>query len=898
MISRAVSSLLIGSGLIASGVAAADSQAAIVSGAGQKNAVPSWDFQSSTSVDKDVAKLSKTGVDTSSWYHVNSPRCTIMGCMIESGVFKEDELWFSDNINHVNWGQFKVPWVYRNQFSLPKDRKGQHFFLETNGISSKADLYVNGKQIADKAFQAGAYGGHTYEITDLAADENALAVQVYPTQYIYDFSVGFVDWNPYSPDNGTGIWRDINIRQTGPVSMSPLSIMTDLTVPVEKSDAVVTVRAKAQNLERNEIKMTASATITDPSGKATALKEQIITLVPGETTMVSFKETVASPRIWWPKFWGGQPLYKTKVVFSVNGAVSDEAESNFGIRKVTSVVNAHNDTTFTVNGHPFQVVGGGYGADMFLRWDSQRFTNIAHYMLDMGQNTIRLEGKLEQPELYDIADETGLMVLAGWECCDKWESWEYNHDLIYDPPPIWNENDYATANASMIHEASVIQTHPSMLGYLIGSDYWPNDRATKIYVDALKAAGWQVPIIASAAKRGYPALVGPSGMKMDGPYDWVPPGYWFDTDGGSNDRLGAAFGFGSELGSGVGTPEVGSLKKFLTEADMKDLWTQPNKGLFHMSNNVSQFYNREIYNDGLYKRYGTPKSLDDYLIKAQLMDYEATRSEYEGYSALWNEERPATGIIYWMLNNAWPSLHWNQFDYYMRPAGSYFGTKTGSRLEHVAYDYNKHSLWIINHSLDRSGDRSVEVELIDLNGKTISHQVVKTATEANKSKKIGTVDGVDKVSGVALLRLNLKKGDKTISRNIYWITKGVDTLNWSNSTWYYTPVTKYVDFTPIWDMKEAKISVSVKPATCQSKIPGVKQRKVTLENESDAPAFFISLNLVDGSGNDVVPITWSDNYVTLWPHEKLDVYVGEWDGHGAKVQFHGVNVDKGEAAVN
>ena len=98
-----------------------------------------------------------------------------------------------------------------------------------------------------------------------------------------------------------------------------------------------------------------------------------------------------------------------------------------------------------------------------------------------------------------------------------------------------------------------------------------------------------------------------------------------------------------------------------------------------MSTNESQFYDRRIYDRGLYNRYGKPSSLEDYLLKAQMMDYEATRAEYEGYSVNWNYGPPATGLIYWMLNNAWPSLHWNQFDYYLHPGGSYFGTKVGEQ---------------------------------------------------------------------------------------------------------------------------------------------------------------------------------------------------------------------------
>lgn len=229
---------------------------------------------------------------------------------------------------------------------------------------------------------------------------------------------------------------------------------------------------------------------------------------------------------------------------------------------------------------------------------------------------------------------------------DKWEAWKYNEDVT---ATLWNDNDYQTANYSMRHEASMMQIHPSMLAFLVGSDYWPDDRATAIYVDALDDLDWQSPIICSAAQRGYPEILGPSGLKMPGPYDWVPPNYWFGN------QLGAAFGFGSELGSGVGTPEMGSLTKFLSDDDFTDLWTKPRKGLYHMSTNASSFFDRHIYDKGLFNRYGEPSDLEDYLLKAQIMDYEATRSEFEGYSAKWNADHPATGAIYWMLNNAWPS---------------------------------------------------------------------------------------------------------------------------------------------------------------------------------------------------------------------------------------------------
>ncbi|PNY27837.1 Exo-beta-D-glucosaminidase [Tolypocladium capitatum] len=873
------------------GVVASRAAQSITSGPGQRGVVPGWDLQSSSLLGGDLASVSKPGHDTSSWHHVQSSRCTLMGCLLAAGVYKDSDLWYSDNLGKFDRGQFLVPWVYRSEFALTPGQ-GRHFFLETNGISSRADLYLNGQQLADRAFQAGSFGGRTYDITGLVADANALVVKAYPADFNYDLVQGFVDWNPPAPDNGSGVWRDVAVKQTGPVSMGAVSVSVDMDMPVEKSPAKVTVRARAQNLESREVQLVARSVVTDPSGRKDTSEDRVVRLGPGETKVVEISHMVDKPRIWWPKAWGKQPLYRSEMTFSGGSKLSDTSRQKFGIRTITSHVNSHDDIIFTVNGHPFQVVGGGYSPDHFLRWDRNRFATIARYALDMGLNTIRLEGTMEHRELYETADEMGIMIIAGWVCCSKWESWDYNHELQVDPVPLWAEDDYKTASASMAHEAAMLQTHPSVLAYLIGSDFWPDDRATETYVDALKGAFWHVPIIASASKRGFPKLLGPGGMKMDGPYDWVPPNYWYDTEP-SQDRRGAAFGFGSELGAGVGTPEVGSLGKFLSESDMEDLWKKPNRDLFHMSTNTSSFYNRRIYNEGLFRRYGAPKSLDDYLLKAQMMDYEATRAQHEGYSSQWNAERPATGTIYWMLNNAWPSLHWHQFDHYMHPAGSYFGSKVGSRVEHVTYDYVRQSAWIINRSLDRHGARRIDVELADLGGGLLSKQTLTVTTKANTAANAGKVSGLSRIENVAFLRLVLSDDrGATLSRNVYWLAKAVDALDWNNSTWYHTPVTKFCDFSALGDMKTATVSLKLVAATAAS--GGVLE--LELENQSWVPAFFVRLNLVDEHGGDVNPVFWSDNYVTLWPHEKLRLEVS-YSGGGKKVQVSGGNVKAFEVAL-
>lgn len=686
------------------------------------------------------------------------------------------------------------PWLYRQEFNLDPGH-GKHFLLETNGITSKADIYLNRWRISSKDIQSGSYGGHTYEITAMAAEANAVLVRVYPTDYNHDLAQGFNDWNPAPPDNGSGIWRDINIRQTGPVTLGPLSVTTEFEASA--SSARVKLRALARNLENRTLEVFPSTSIfsfgsgTIPTGNRpqSAMSSvhtgqgrspvDVVMLAPFASREIQMEVDVpfADSDVWWPRQWGQQPLFRAHLRVSVDNGTSDLRDSTFGFRKVTSRLNKHGDRVFEVNGLPFQVLGAGYAPDLFLRWDPIRFTNIAEYVLNIGLNTIRLEGKMEHPEFYDICDRFGIMVLPGWECCDKWEAWSYSEEDGLENS-IWGPNDYMTANASMRHEANMMQNHPSVLGFLIGSDYRPDEKATSIYLSALHESHWETPIIAAASDSGQSEKLEPSGLKMSGPYAWIPPNYWYEG------RLGAAFGFGSELGSGVGTPELTSLSKFLDWSGISDLWQQPKKVLYHLSPG-DVFSTRTIYNEALWNRYGAPKGLSDYLLSAQMMDYEATRAQFEAYSLSWSAKRSATGVIYWLLNSAWPSLHWSLFDYYLHPAGSYFGAKTGSRPEHIAYDYAHKRVFIINHTRDRQGPRTVELEIIDLNGKQIWNKTASFITNPNSSKSVFKVKKLKKAKDMVLIRLILKDtaSNETLSRNVYWLSKQTDKLKWRKSTW-------------------------------------------------------------------------------------------------------------------
>ena len=401
---------------------------ALVSSPGDTATVPGWHLVSSLHAPKDIPALSQPGVDISKWLRIG-PKATVMAGLLEAGVYNETDLFYSDHLRTqtaTDKVAFESPWLYREEFTIDSITAGNHFFLKTHGITSRADIYLNGALVAPNNVQAGSYAGHVYEITGkLQEDINALLIQAYPTDYIRDLAISFLDWNQPSLDNGTGVWRDVEISQTGPVSISPPRVITQLN-DINNS-AHITVKADIANHESKEIRGTINGAIDAEDGSQSFPFTQAFSLKAHESMTVVVTVEVNDAKIWWPANWGDQNLYTVQLEATVRrrNELSDTTElCHFGIRTVTSQLNALNDTEFSINGKPFLVLGAGYTPDIFLRFDPDRARTIFQYMLDIGLNTVRLEGKQEHPEFYDLADHMGIMVMAGWECCDKWEAWK------------------------------------------------------------------------------------------------------------------------------------------------------------------------------------------------------------------------------------------------------------------------------------------------------------------------------------------------------------------------------------------------------------------------------------------------------------------------------------------
>jgi exo-1,4-beta-D-glucosaminidase len=344
---------------------------------------------------------------------------------------------------------------------------------------------------------------------------------------------------------------------------------------------------------------------------------------------------------------------------------------------------------------------------------------------------------------------------------------------------------------------------------------------------------------------------------MEGPYEWVPPSYWQ-----LDEKLGGAHGFATEISPGPAVPPVESLKRILPA---EHLWPIDDHWNFHAGG--GQFRTLKVFTAALEVRYGPAKDIDDYATKSQLMAYEGQRAMFEGFGA---NRYQASGVIQWMLNNAWPSMIWHLYDYYLMPGGGYFGTKTACEPVHVQYSYSDRSILVVNTTNNALKNAKLTVRVYDIHAREKFSKSTTLDVPADTNINALAIPEIPDLSNTYFLKLTLEDDRReTVSSNFYWLSKKDDVLDWSKSTWYYTPTSSFADFTQLGDLPKVKLNIS---ATTARKLNSEEGVRVTLSNPSKSLAFFIQLGIQKGqNGGGVLPIIWQDNYVTLLPGESREI---------------------------
>ena len=824
-----------------------------------------WRVQSSAQVPASGRQISEPGFSTRGWYPTSAPK-TVFAVLVENGVYKNP--YFGMNLRSVPGvaykisGQFAneemppdspyaVPWWYRNEFEVPAADKGKQMWMQFRGINYRAEIWINGKRVAGSDEVVGAFRRYDFNVTQFIhpGEKNAVAVSVLAPK-AGELGITWVDWNPTPPDKDIGLWQEVVLSTSGPVALRHPFVETKLDLP-KAEIAHLTVRAFADNTSPEPVKGTLRGKIEGGGFAIDFAKD--VELAANEAKEITISpDTVPSlnllrAKLWWPYQMGEPFLHKLTLEFVLQNVISDTQSIHFGIVQTDSELTPEGNRLLKVNGKPVLVRGGGWAPDMMLRVDESRREAEFRYVKELGLNTIRLEGKLEDESFMDRADRDGILVMAGWCCCDAWEKWGK-----------WNEENKQVSVNSLRDQLLRLRQHPSLLLWLNGSDNPPPADREQAYLDVEKETHWPKPVISSAtAKKSQ--IPGDTGVKMSGPYDYVPPDYWLlDT------KAGGAYGFNTETSPGPAVPPLEELETFIPE---DKLWPIGDAWNFHAGG--SEFKNIDLFSHALEMRYGKAKDAADYAWKSQAMTYEGQRAMFEAYG---RNKYKSTGVIQWMLNNAWPSLIWHLYSYDLRPAGGYFGSKIALEPIHVQFSYDDRTVAVVNGTQAPQNALKIVARLYDITGAEKFSREAPVDVPADGVAKSIAIPEPANISTAYFLDLQLFSATgKLLSRNFYWLSSKLDEMDYAKTEWYYTPQTSFADLSALQDLPKATVRATFRPA------PGSDHDAafhVALENAGTGIAFLARLRLVTGKEqSEILPVFWDDNYISLLPGEKREVLV-------------------------
>jgi exo-1,4-beta-D-glucosaminidase len=868
-----------------------------------------WQVQSSAQASQGGAEISTPGFATGSWLQVRPDDAgtvgTEVGALVQTGhcpnVFFSTNMktcfGYMNTVGPETIPEFSVPWWFRTDFDAHLGGSG-HASLIVNGIVGQADVWVNGKEIATQATVQGDYTRYTFDVTGLLRrGTNTLALEVYPNDPSTMFTLDNVDWTQIPPDNNTGIQFPIQLHTSGPLALSNSHVVQDNAADL--STSALTLRADVTNNASTRQTGRLSAIVSSPGAGSVRVSQQV-SVGPGKTKTISFNPSsnpqllIQHPRVWWPYGMGDQPLYGMRMDLNQRGSAPDSQTETFGIRTITtrligaSPIAPQGSRQFLVNGVPFVFRAGGWSEDLFLRYSASDTANQIALLKNLGLNGIRTEGKQLPDDFYERMDRAGILIDGGFQCCDAWQLQDSK---------LTSDHDFEVLRNSALTIGQNLRNHPSVLNFS-WSDNNPTRRQEAVSLQAFRQADFQDPLIASAEYKGSPKL-GPSGEK-EGPYDWVPPSYWYDTthfDPGDSSRtnVGGAWAFDSEAGAGHTVPTLDSINRFLSPFEQAQLWQNPDYNQYHANyepdlpgpnNGGYSFGTLHDLDAAISNRYGTWSSLGQYVEEAQVQNYETQRAEFEAYvDHSTNKDAPSTGIVYWQLNKGWPTLLWDLYNNDFDQAGSYFGAKKANESLHVLYTYDTGTV-----SVDNLGNRaldglSVQSKVYSVDGKLLDDQKAKSISVAGQGVARGLLHPAVPATTTPptpaqtyFVELLLKRHHRVVDRNVYWLSTQQDLVNWDKTIGNpQATMTQFANLSQLQGLAPATVRVRAHTVTRPGDDRANTTTEVTITNTSSTPtaAFFLRADVRRGSSagtpapgdNEVLPVFWSDNDVTLWPGE-------------------------------
>ena len=813
-----------------------------------------WRLQRDSLVSADGATLSKVGFADHDWVIATVPG-TVLSSYLNVGAipdpsYGENQLLISDSF-------FYADFWYRNEFTAPALSPGERAWLNFDGINWKADVFLNGEKLG--RIEGGFIRGR-FDVTGrlLSGRKNTLALRIEKNDTpgsvrqktfespgknggalgidnpTYHASIGW-DWIPTIRGRNTGIWGDVYLTLSGPVTLEEPFVTTTLPLP-DTTRADVSVKVKLVNHTPQPV----AGTLRGRLGELQF--EERVTVDGSATKKVKFDPAntpglrLENPKLWWPAGYGEPHLYAMELSFQTRDQkVSDARAFQVGVRQM-SYSEEGGALRIWINGRRFVPRGGNWGfSESMLRYRRREYDTAVRYHRDMNFTMIRnWVGQVGDEEFFAACDRYGVMV---WQ-----EFWLANPADGPDP----KDNDLFMRN--VLDSVLRFRNHPSIALYCgrnEGNPPQPLDQGMR------KVLAENHPDIHYISNSAFGVVGG------GGPYMAMPLSFHFT--GGVYEKLHSEMGMPN-------IPPVESVRAMLPESAR---WPQGLAwGLHDFCLGGAQ--GGEVFRNMIEFNYGGADNLDDWVSLAQFLNYEGYRAMFEAQS------KYRMGALLWMSHPCWPSFVWQTYDYYFEPTAAYFGCKKACEPLHIQWNPVTESIEVVNNSGGNAQGLTAAVEILNMDG---TKQWQKSTSLDSSEDSVSSCIKMEYPSGLTplhFLRLSLNRGAETVSTNFYM--RGPAEGN----------------YRAIRELPKINLEASTRTARQDNRW----QLTTELHNPSNQPALMVRLKAVrEKSGDRILPAMYSDNYIALMPGERRTIRTElehtDTRGETPRIIVEGFNVVRG-----
>jgi len=365
----------------------------------------------------------QSNFDDSAWEKVNLPHDWAIKGPFQNGSNPE-----------VGGGMGRLPvngvaW-YRKKLDIPASDAGKSIFLDVDGAMSYAIVWLNGNLVGGWPY---GYNSWRLDLTPyiVLGGENQLVIRI-------DNPNNSARWYP-----GAGLYRNVWLIKTNPVHVAQYGTVIT-TKDISKESATIDLKVTFSNKSKTDaaIKVITHVYALDAKGNKTGEPVAVFPTLNSKVSAGASTKIEGSVMLKNPKLWGPPPTQQPNRYLAVTTLLRDEKpidayETRFGIRSLEF----NPDKGIFVNGEHIQIKGvnqhhdlGALGAAFNIR-AAERQLEI---LREMGCNAIRMSHNPSAPELLELTDRMGFLVID--EIFDSWERKKTPHDfhLIF---PDWSEPD-------------------------------------------------------------------------------------------------------------------------------------------------------------------------------------------------------------------------------------------------------------------------------------------------------------------------------------------------------------------------------------------------------------------------------------------------------------------------